>query len=1645
MTKTQNTTAMTITFLRLFAFVVLQTAVCCAGLNDGLVGRWTFTGNANDSSGQGHHGTVNGATLTVDRFGGVSRAYSFDGTDDYIEIPDSADWKSQDFTISMWFKAERVPNIAVTTEAAGFLIAKGQNNYELSIGAYTNGATGMTFLPRNAIGNDWQTPDGVYGLGVWKHVVAVYKPSENERYVFIDGVQQSLTGPSNSPVGADSALSIWLGLRRDNTLAFKGSLDDARIYNRALSAAEAQQLYAAESVSPGSLDSLVADAAGGIVIGSAQQPDGKTILVGTFTSVNGVTRNNVARVNADGSLDMGFDPNPNGRVNAVAVLPDGKIVLGGFFTTVQGVARSYLARLNADGSLDASFDAQVDSFVYGLAAQTNGKLLLWGIFSSVLGTTRHNVARLNADGTLDMGFDPNPNDFVFGVAVQGDGKVLLGGGFTSLDPNAAGAPVARRCFARVGDDGSVDMGFDPSPNFRVFSTRQQPDGKVLLSGDFTALEPNGGALTTRNHIARVNANGTLDTGFNPDAPDFETNSVALQADGKVLFTGGFVTVQGTSRRYIARVGADGTLDANFDPNPDNFALSVTLQDDGKVQVGGGFASLQSNGAASPTPRVNFARLVNDPATQMLTAPDATQVLWQRGGSATEVTGVTFEKSNDGGATWTPSTAGTRVGTTANWQLTGFNLNGQVGKLRARGFTAGGYFNGSSGLIEQTSDFNFTPGITATPTLTAPAANSISKSPVTVTFTLPEAATSGSVKLKFVRPSDNFTRTLTLAASQETAGEHTFTFDPVNPLASGEIAAISPAASSIPDLTYDVTLSYQDADGNAESAATNASVKIDTLTQSPALLSFPQIGGTMGGPFSSGNAFTALLISLPEAAQPGSVTFTFDDGTTQYVFTTTSAIGAQGSNQIVFKPSNPVAQSYRSFPGTGNPIAFASGPSEVPQGGPYSISFTYQDLAGNAAVQSNVVTGVIVDTTTQPPTLTQPALNGIDNAAFDVSYTLPEVAFDGSAVLGFTGTNGTTGNYTLQLSSADSTQGAHSFQFDPRDPTASGHFVSGSAIPDGTYTVALSYSDAVFNPSANTSKSGVRVDTTPPAFTPAFSPTIVYAGTAIADYRSQAGASDLNGLFVGGLGAGQNPPVGTVLTAGTQHVTISHLDNAGNSASTSFDLIVRPITPASTALFLPGDVAPDAGVPGGPPADALLASFGVPAVDDDGHLAFTAKWNSATSGKGSGLFTELSCLAFVGSEVPGIDGATFKSFSDPVIHNSNVVCLATITGAVKGSVVIFGPATGPMTVLAQSGAAAPNADGATFKSFGGVGVFGGAIGFIGQLTPGSGTVKVTAANDIGLWLRDGAQPLDLMLREGQTPSGLKAIKTIVAFKSGNGSPGASRGWVREPVEGRMLALVVNADKTQDVLEAGPFGVGSLTTKSPDASGAAFASFGLPAANALNHVAFLGKLAVGGTVTKADAGGIFADLGDVTFTTIARVGSDAGATGADFSVLKDPVLSDDGGIAFPATIKGGTVKGSAAATLWWQPSGGSLALLAQGGAEPGDLPGAQWKSFPSLAIAKNRGPVFTATLVPGKGGVTKANASGVWACDFASAPRLLFRTGATDIVTGKTLKGFTLLNATKGSTGVARSYNAAQQVVWLATFTDKTQAIVTTEVP
>ena len=200
------------------------------------------------------------------------------------------------------------------------------------------------------------------------------------------------------------------------------------------------------------------------------------------------------------------------------------------------------AQTNTPSAADG-YDPNVDGPVYAMATQADGKTLIAGLFNNVGGYARANIARLNVDGSLDLSFNPSANGKIMSLALQPDGKILLGGYFTSLQPNL-GATTTRNRAARLNADGTVDSTFDPNVGGAlgpgVEAVLLQADGKVVLGGTFTSVQPNGATTaTTRNRLARFNANGTLDTGFDPNVSG-TVLTLAQQTDGRLIVGGRMV-------------------------------------------------------------------------------------------------------------------------------------------------------------------------------------------------------------------------------------------------------------------------------------------------------------------------------------------------------------------------------------------------------------------------------------------------------------------------------------------------------------------------------------------------------------------------------------------------------------------------------------------------------------------------------------------------------------------------------------------------------------------------------------------------------------------------------------------------------------------------------------------------------------------------------------------------------------------------------------------------------------------------------------------------------------------------------------------------------------------------------------------------
>ncbi len=467
----------------------------------------------------------------------------------------------------------------------------------------------------------------------------------------------------------------------------------------------------------GSLDADLDPGTNGLILALAAQPDGQILVGGGFTMLGGggsgtTARSHIGRLNSDGSLDPSFNPGANGIVRALVVQPDGKILVGGQFTMLGGggtgtTPRNYLGRLNADGSLDASFNPGANGGIVSvLAVQPDGKILVGGTFTTLGGggagtTPRRNLGRLNADGSIDTAFDPGTSGPVDTITLQPDGRILVGGDFTFLGGGGTGT-TPRRSLGRLNADGSLDLSFDPGVNGSVYALAVQPDGQILVGGDFTTLGGGGTGTTPRNNIGRLNADGSLDASFDPGANDV-VNALTIQTDRRILL-GGFFTMLGgggtgtSTRNYLGRLAADGSLDPSFNPGANGLVSTLAVQPDGKILVGGLFTTLGGGGTGT-APRHYLGRLSNNGAAlQHLGVTDGGRfVTWVRSGTAPEVWRVTFESTTDG-ATYTSLGNGVRVA--EGWQLAGQRLpTNQSLLIRARGSYATGYFNGSGSIVE----------------------------------------------------------------------------------------------------------------------------------------------------------------------------------------------------------------------------------------------------------------------------------------------------------------------------------------------------------------------------------------------------------------------------------------------------------------------------------------------------------------------------------------------------------------------------------------------------------------------------------------------------------------------------------------------------------------------------------------------------------------------------------------------------------------------------------------------------------------------------------------------------------------------------------------------------------------------------------
>ncbi len=381
-------------------------------------------------------------------------------------------------------------------------------------------------------------------------------------------------------------------------------------------------LQAADPVSPRN--------ANGSISKAIPQSDGKVIVVGSFSYIGNVEKAGIARLNVDGTLDPTFDAGTgaNGAINLIAAQSDGKVLIVGPFTSVNGTTRNGVARLDSDGKLDSTFNpgagisSPSNGAIYDLQIDSGGKAVLAGGFDSFNNVTRHMIMRLNLDGSVDPTFDAGKNliplsgpptgqikrfsfypdgqlivigyfqagnkydlarvavdgtiDQTFqatavsnaAVAAQPDGRVLIGDGFVNTFTGGLN---------RLNADGQTDITFHATAN-RPTGIRLQPDGRILLL-DFT--------------LRRLNYDGSSDSTFR--VPQIASGNSAssslagmeLQPDGRILIYGSFNRVNGIPRTGVAWLLSDGSVDPTFVPDPSVIATGFARNFSTRLVVGTG--------------------------------------------------------------------------------------------------------------------------------------------------------------------------------------------------------------------------------------------------------------------------------------------------------------------------------------------------------------------------------------------------------------------------------------------------------------------------------------------------------------------------------------------------------------------------------------------------------------------------------------------------------------------------------------------------------------------------------------------------------------------------------------------------------------------------------------------------------------------------------------------------------------------------------------------------------------------------------------------------------------------------------------------------------------------------------------------------
>jgi|GEM_PF-4549778 len=337
------------------------------------------------------------------------------------------------------------------------------------------------------------------------------------------------------------------------------------------------------------------------------QSDGKIVIGGDFNSYNGSTSPKLIRLNSNGTYDstLAVGTGFNGTVYDLTILSDGSIIVVGNFTSYKGTTGvNRIAKLSSTGTLDMAFVTAIGSGF--TTAVTKVKeipgmgLIVGGLFTTFQGSPAGGLICLNTNGTRCSGVN-------FGAGIAGGGANVSD--FVKLDANTLIVVGDFKTFDSVAKNNLVTLNLDGSianslPDFKgveassnISAVYVQPDGKIILSGEFMIYDP-----TETGGLVRFNEDKTLDEDFLQNVQNLPVSiasqKVLIDPSDRLWVAGSITSTGGYNAANILRLSSDGSLDTactnSLGSGFNGMTSWIFAQPDGKIFVSGYFTTFSGN-------------------------------------------------------------------------------------------------------------------------------------------------------------------------------------------------------------------------------------------------------------------------------------------------------------------------------------------------------------------------------------------------------------------------------------------------------------------------------------------------------------------------------------------------------------------------------------------------------------------------------------------------------------------------------------------------------------------------------------------------------------------------------------------------------------------------------------------------------------------------------------------------------------------------------------------------------------------------------------------------------------------------------------------------------------------------------------------